>query len=117
DTDAAAVVPAQLLQRLAESLEIVLLLNIFGEWVEHADPPHPGRLLRPRRERPRRRTAEQRDELAASHSTTSSASASSFAGISRPSFLAALPLRTSSSLLICSTGNSAGLTPLRTRPT
>src|SRR5262245_64769139 len=65
DTDAAAVVPAQLLQRLAESLEIVLLLNIFGERVEHADPPQPGRLLRACRHRPRRRAAEQRDELAA----------------------------------------------------
>ena len=32
---------------------------------EHTDPPHPLRLLRPRRERPRRRrAAEQRDELA-----------------------------------------------------
>src|SRR5262249_39129389 len=49
DTDAAAVVPAQLLQRLAESLEIVLLLNIFGDRVEHSDPPQPGRLLRTRR--------------------------------------------------------------------
>jgi len=33
DTDAAAIVPAELLQRLAESLEIGLLLNIFGERV------------------------------------------------------------------------------------
>ena len=31
------------------------------------DPAHPLALLRPRRERPRSRTAEQRDELAASH--------------------------------------------------
>ncbi len=31
---------------------------------EHADAPHPLALLRPRRERPRRRAAEQRDELA-----------------------------------------------------
>ena len=67
DTDAVAVVPAQLLQRLAESLEIVLLLNIFGERVEHADPPHSGRLLRARRERPRGRAAEQRDERTAHH--------------------------------------------------
>src|SRR6266446_1264889 len=50
------------------------------------------RLLRPRRERPRRsRAAEQRDELAASHSITSSASASSSAvpGTSPPPHRAA----------------------------
>src|SRR5262245_48308631 len=40
------------------------------------------RLLRPRRERPRRRAAEQRDERAALHSITSSARASSIRGIS-----------------------------------
>jgi hypothetical protein len=40
------------------------------------------RLLRPRRERPRRRAAEQRDEIAPlHHSITSSASASSLSGI------------------------------------
>jgi hypothetical protein len=33
---------------------------------EHADPSHPLALLRAHRERPRRRAAEQRDELAAS---------------------------------------------------
>jgi hypothetical protein len=32
---------------------------------EHADAPHPLALLRTGRERPRDRTAEQRDELAA----------------------------------------------------
>ena len=62
DTDAAAVVPAQLLQRLAESLEIVLLLNIFGERIEHADAPHALTLLRARHQRPSCRSAEQRDE-------------------------------------------------------
>src|SRR5262249_54504755 len=61
--------------------------------------------------------AEQRDELATVHSITSSASASNLSGISRPSALAVLPLKTSSSLFICSTGKSAGLTPLRMRPT
>jgi hypothetical protein len=30
---------------------------------QHADTPHPIRLLRPRRERPCRRATEQRDEL------------------------------------------------------
>jgi hypothetical protein len=35
--------------------------------VKHTDVPYPLRLLRPRRERPRRRAAEQRDELAPFH--------------------------------------------------
>src|SRR5262245_28251490 len=38
-----------------------------------ADPPHPTALLRARSERPSRRAAEQRDELAPLHSITSSA--------------------------------------------
>jgi hypothetical protein len=46
---------------------------------EHADAPHPLTLLRAPRKRPRgRRAAEQSDELAASHSITSSARASRF---------------------------------------
>ena len=46
------------------------------------------RLLRDRRERPRGRATEQRDELAPSHSITSSARASSGVGRVRPSILA-----------------------------
>src|SRR5215831_12801752 len=46
------------------------------------------RLLRARRERPRGRAAEQRDEIAPLHSITSSARASSVGGTSRPSALA-----------------------------
>src|SRR5262245_45861777 len=115
DTDAAAVVPAQLLQHLAESLEIALLLNIFGERVEHADPPHSGRLLRACRHRPRRRAAEKRYELAASHSITSSARASTLAGRSRPSALAVLRLIASSNLVGACTGRSAAFSPLRMR--
>jgi len=38
---------------------------VRGKRCEDADAPHPPRLLRARRERPRRRAAEQRDELAA----------------------------------------------------
>ena len=52
-------------------------------------------------ERPRSRTAEQRDELAASHSITSSARASSVGGMVRPSALAVLRLMTSSNLVGC----------------
>jgi hypothetical protein len=53
----------------------------FGVSQQHANPPHPLGLLRARRERPRgRRAAEQQYELAALHSITSSARASSDGG-------------------------------------
>src|SRR5262249_1118219 len=74
-------------------------------------------VLRTRHERLRRRAAEQRHELAPSHSITSSASASSLSGISRPSVFAVLRLITSSNFVGNMTGRSAGLSPLRTRPT
>jgi hypothetical protein len=75
-------------------------------------------LLRARRERPRRRRgAEQRDEITADHSITSSARASSVSGTSRPSALAVLRLITSSNLVGACTGSSAGLAPLRMRST
>ena len=76
------------------------------------------RLLRPRPERPRScRAPEQRDELAASHSITSSARASSVGGISIPSAFAVLRLITSSYLVGACTGRSAGFSPLRMRST
>ena len=40
---------------------------VRGRVHEHADAPHPLALLRARRQRPRRRAAEQRDELAPPH--------------------------------------------------
>ena len=61
---------------------------------KHANASHPLALLRARRERPRRRAAEKRDELAPLHSITSSARASSIGGTSRPSALAVLRLMT-----------------------
>jgi len=77
--------------------------------------PHALALLRPRRERPRRRAAEKRDELAAfhrcSHSITSSARANSMGGTVRPSALAVLRLMISSYLVGCSTRRSAGFVP------
>src|SRR5262249_42342745 len=74
------------------------------------------RLLRARRERPRgSRAADERYELAALHSITSSARASSVGGISRPSALAVERLITNSNLLDWTTGRSAGLAPCRIR--
>jgi hypothetical protein len=74
-------------------------------------------LLRARRDRPRRRAAEKRDELAPpDHSITSSARASSVGGTWRPSVLAVCMLMTSSNLVDCTTGRSAGFAPLRMRP-
>ena len=64
-----------------------------------------------------RRATEQRDELAPLHSITSSARASRFGGTSSPSVLAVLRLMTNSNLVGCWTGRSAGLAPLRMRPT
>src|SRR5262249_43279044 len=61
--------------------------------------------------------AGERDERAPLHSITSSASASSLGGISRPSALAATTLMTSSYLVGISTGKSPGFVPLRMRAT
>src|SRR5262249_3069076 len=70
DWQVAALVPTELAQRLLEGREAS-----YGVWIvihridEHADPPYPVRLLRPRIERPRDcRAADERDELAASYS-------------------------------------------------
>src|SRR5262249_61007685 len=65
------------------------------------------RLLRARRERPRRRAAEQGDELAAlyTHSITSSARVMRVGGTSRPSALAVLRVMTSSHLVGAGTGD------------
>src|SRR6476646_7067852 len=50
------------------------------------------------------------------HSITSSARASRVGGTSRRSILAVSALMTSSNFEDCTTGNSAGLAPLRMRP-
>src|SRR5262245_48098038 len=70
-------------------------------------------LLRIRRERPSRRAAEQCDELAPSHSITSSARSRIDVGNSTPSALAVLRLMTSSNFVACSTGKSPAFAPLR----
>src|SRR5262245_18183453 len=109
--------PAQLRERLREGRVADLPFRIVrGQVRKHADAPHPLCLLRARRHWPRRRPAEQRDELAALHSITSSAVASSVGGTASPSILAVSALITSSNLLACITGKSAGFAPLRMRP-
>jgi putative tryptophan/tyrosine transport system substrate-binding protein len=60
-----------------------------------------------------RRAADERDEVAAFHSITSSARASSVGGRSSASAFAVLRFTTKSNSVGCSTGRSAGLPPLR----
>src|SRR5262245_61620455 len=109
DLDIASFEPAQALQALQQRRDIGLSLHIaLGVPHEHADPPHPLGLLRPGRERPCGRAAEQRDELAPSHSITSSARASTAGEISKPSAFAVLRLITNSYLVGICTGRSAG---------
>src|SRR5262249_14063314 len=110
--------PARLREPLQERPEPGLLFRVVrGCRHQHADAPHPFALLRARRNRPRGRAAKQRDERAAFHSITSSASASNLSGTSSPSAFAVLRLMTSSNLVGCMIGSSAGLSPLRIRPT
>src|SRR5262249_26227541 len=87
---------------------------VRGQVHKHADPTRPLALLRAGRERPRRRAAEQCDELAASdHSITSSARVSKDGGTSRSTALAVVRLMTRSNFLGCSTGISAAFAPRR----
>jgi len=68
DPDVAAISPAQLRQALQERRHAGLIFRtIRGRGHEHADARHPLRLLRARRERPRRSAAEKCDERASSH--------------------------------------------------
>src|SRR5215472_15914229 len=101
DAHVAADGPSQQRQLLQERPDPGLKFRIIrGCGQEHADPTHTLTLLRSRRERPRSRAAEQRDELAAVHySKTSSARARKDSGIVRPIAFAVLTLTTSSNLV------------------
>src|SRR5262245_53684062 len=70
-------------------------------------------LLRTRRERPRGRAADERDERAALHSITSSARSRIDVGSSIPIALAVLRLMAISNFVACSTGKSPAFAPLR----
>jgi hypothetical protein len=73
DPHVAAIGPTQARKRLSERRDERLRHRIvFVVWHEHADAPHPVALLRPRRERPRRRAVESSDEFAPVHSISSS---------------------------------------------
>src|SRR5262249_52275789 len=101
--------PAERIQEMPTRSEL--------QGAEKSDHRH-RRLLRTRRERPTgRRAAEQRDELAAPHSITSSVRASTGIGISRPSALAVLRLMTSSNLVANWISRSPGFSPLSMRST
>src|SRR5262249_27113014 len=74
-------------------------------------------LLRARRERPRCRAADKRDEVASVHSTTSSAATSRPGGAVSPSAFAVLRFTAVSNLVAACTGRSPGLSPRRMRST
>src|SRR5262245_38616032 len=113
DPHVAADAPARLLETLQERPDAGLKFRIVrSRGQENADETHPLALLRVRSERPRRRAAEQRDELPALHSITSSARAMSVGGISRPSALAVWRLMVKLNLVERSIGRSAALAPL-----
>src|SRR5262249_14956892 len=101
DEGVTALSPPELLKSLPERCNMGLYFQIaLGIAHQHTDPPHPVRLLRPRRQRPRRRAAEQRDELAPPHhSITSSVRPRSDGGTSMPSALAVFRLMINSNLV------------------
>src|SRR5262245_42691621 len=112
-----AIGPTQFRKRLHERRHASLRLGVvFVERHEHAYAPHAVARLRARRDRPRRRAANNCDELPPFHSITSSARASSMNGTSRPRALAVFRLMSSSNLVDCRTGRSVGLAPLRMLP-
>src|SRR5262245_50874216 len=118
DPHVAANAPAQLLQPVRERGGAGGSFRVLGSHAhQHADAPYVLALLRARRERPRSRAAEQRDEFATPHSIASLARASSVGGTSRPSAFAVLRLMISSYVVGACTGKSAGCSPLRMRST
>src|SRR5262249_47732054 len=89
DGDGAALAPAELAQPLHERGG-PCALACRRTAPEESDRQQLARLLRARRERPRRRAAKQRDELAPPHSITLSARTTSAPGTSWPIALAVL---------------------------
>src|SRR5262249_29906980 len=101
---------ADLLYALAE-LAHAVRQPVRRPAVEKSDHRH-RRLLRARRERPRRRrAAEQCDERASFHSISASARTKNVSGIVRPMALAVLRLTANSNFVGCSMGKSFGCQP------
>src|SRR5262249_7582541 len=88
DDEVATLGPAEFAQPLQKSSDPTALGCGHRYRAQEPDGGQLARLLRPRREWPRDRAAERRDELAACHSITSSARASTFDGTVIPSALA-----------------------------
>src|SRR5262249_50961366 len=106
---------AAFMKALAECGQIACTISRRPRAAEEAYHRH-CRLLRARRERPRRGGADERDKPAPFHSITSSASASNLSGTSRPSAFAVRRFMIISNFVGSSTGRSAGFSPLRMRP-
>src|SRR5712671_17237 len=107
--------PAQLSQSGLKRLDAHFSFRVARRHCEQrTNHPQPIALLCACAERPAGcRAAEQRDELAPPHhSITSSARCCKNQGTSRPSALAVLRLMTSSNFEGCTTGKSAGFSPL-----
>src|SRR5262249_41477205 len=100
---------ASLFQALPECAQKIWN-NVGRPGVEEPDHRHRG-LLPSRGNRPCRRAADKRDELAAFHSMTSLARSRNDSGILMPIALAVVRLTTSSNLVGCSTGISPGFVP------
>src|SRR5262249_45246237 len=111
ESDVSALNVAEVLQALPQEVECCRRVG-----PQHPDARKLLPLLRMRRQRPRPRAPDKRDELAPLHSITSSAVVSSEGGTVRPSILAVGWLMTNSNLLDCTTGISATFAPLRMRP-
>src|SRR5262245_26622501 len=114
DCDSAALDPAKLTQPLQKS---GYPLSLGRTCARAQEPNRLRRRLRGGCERPRSRGADERDELAAFHSMSSSAATSSAPGTVRASAFAVLRLIDVSYLVGAVTGRSAGLSPRRMRST
>ena len=118
DPHVAADGPAQFLQPLQERRHASAVIPDRPRQSVMSTPMRRIRsaLLRARRERPRRRAAEQRDELAPVSFDHLVGEREKSVGTSRPSAFAVLRLITNSNLVGRNTGKSAGFSPLRMRP-
>src|SRR6516165_4473552 len=117
ENDIAAFDIAEIAEPLPECVEVCRSLAVRHR--KHADARDLslGLLTGRRVGRNEQRGKPSDDDAATSHSMTSSARARIEGGTVRPSACAVLRLTTSSNLVGCSTGRSAGFSPERMRPT